>query len=102
LLPRSVEESRRIARRILGPLLDYDKRHDGELLTSVRVFLTNDGSWQRTAAELGIHRQTLVYRLRRAEELTGLKPTSTEGATQLWLALCGADRANLKLDDLAT
>ena len=102
LLPRSVEESRRIARRILGPLLDYDKRNDGELLTSVRVFLTNDGSWQKTADELGIHRQTLVYRLRRAEELTGLKPTSTEGATQLWLALCGADRANLKLDDLAT
>lgn len=100
LLPRTVEESRRIARRILGPLLDYDRQHDGDLLVSVRSFLANDGSWQKTADQLGIHRQTLVYRLRRVEELTALKPTSTEGAAQLWLALSGVERANLSLDDL--
>ncbi len=100
LLPRTVEESRRIARKILGPLLDYDRQHDGDLLVSVRTFLANDGSWQKAADQLGIHRQTLVYRLRRVEELTALKPTSTEGAAQLWLALSGVERANLSLDDL--
>jgi sugar diacid utilization regulator len=50
--------------------------------------------------DLGVHRQTLVYRLRKAEQLTGLKPTSTRGAAMLWLALQAADSAHLSLHDL--
>ncbi len=81
---------------------DHDRGHDGDLVGSVRVFLRNDGAWQRSADELGIHRQTLVYRMRRVEQLTGLKPTSTEGSAMLWLALAAADRAGLSLDDCVT
>ncbi|MBY4575494.1 hypothetical protein ACN94_18195 [Gordonia paraffinivorans] len=99
-LPRSVEETRRFVRATLGPLIAHDKHSDSDLVKSVRVFLRHDGAWQRSADELGIHRQTLVYRLRRVEQLTGLKPTSTEGSAMLWLALTGAERANLDLDEL--
>jgi purine catabolism regulator len=81
-------------------LVTYDRTHDGSLVDSLRTFLRNDGGWQRTASDLGIHRQTLVYRLRKAEELTGLKPTSTRGSAMLWLALQAADSAHLSIDDL--
>ena len=64
------------------------------------MFLRKDRAWQRSADELKIHRQTLVYRLRRVEELTSLKPTSTEGSAMLWLVLSAAERANLCLDEL--
>jgi PucR family transcriptional regulator, purine catabolism regulatory protein len=99
-LPRSVEDIRRMVRKTLGPLIDYDKDNDSGLVKSVRVFLRNDGVWQTSADELSIHRQTLVYRLKKVEQLTGLKPTSTEGAALLWLALSAADRAELNLDEL--
>lgn len=99
-LPRSIEDTRTLVRRVLGPLITHDKDNEGSLLESVRVFLRNDGAWQKSADELNIHRQTLVYRLRRVEQLTGLKPTSTEGSAMLWLTLSGAERAKLSLDDL--
>ncbi|WP_072690393.1 PucR family transcriptional regulator [Rhodococcus marinonascens] len=99
-LPRSLEATRRQVRDILGPLIVHDRTHEGNLVDSVKVFLRNDGAWRKSAEELKIHRQTLVYRLRRVEQLTGLKPTSTEGSAMLWLALSGAERSKLTLDEL--
>lgn len=101
-LPRSVDDTRTLARKILGPLVAHDKRNDNDcdLIRSVRVFLRNDRALQKSADELGVHRQTLVYRLRRTQELTGLKPTATEGSAMLWLALSAADRANLSLNEI--
>ncbi|WP_068269779.1 PucR family transcriptional regulator [Aldersonia kunmingensis] len=100
-LPSSVEDLRHLVRSTLGPLIDHDRANDGDLLESVRVFLRNDGVWQTSADALNIHRQTLVYRLKKVEQLTELKPTTTEGAARLWLAFTAAERANLSLDELA-
>jgi purine catabolism regulator len=99
-LPASVESIRRLVRSTLGPLIDHDRANAGELVESVRVFLRLDGVWQASADALNIHRQTLVYRLKKVEQLTGLKPTSTAGSAMLWLALTAADRAELPLEDL--
>jgi hypothetical protein len=43
-----------------------------ELARTAEVFLDHAGQAGRTAAALGIHRQTLYYRLARVEALTGL------------------------------
>ncbi|TYB59542.1 PucR family transcriptional regulator [Nonomuraea sp. PA05] len=42
---------------------------DAELAQTVEVYLDRGGHVQKTAAELGIHRQTLYYRLGKAERL---------------------------------
>lgn len=99
-LPTSVEDLRRIVSVTLGPLIEHDRRSDGDLVQTVRVFLNNDGSWKLSAEQLNIHRQTLVYRLKRVAALTGLSPTTTQGAARLWLALAAADRAEMPLDDI--
>ncbi|WP_162795626.1 PucR family transcriptional regulator, partial [Nonomuraea lactucae] len=44
---------------------------DGELAHTVETYLDLGGHAQRTAIELGIHRQTLYYRLGKAERLLG-------------------------------
>ncbi|MFI6707153.1 PucR family transcriptional regulator [Nonomuraea sp. NPDC050478] len=44
---------------------------DPELARTVEVYLDLGGHAQKAAAELGIHRQTLYYRLGKAERLTG-------------------------------
>lgn len=97
--PHSVEDSRRLVSRILGPLIAYDLRHGSDLLHTVQTFLDNDGAWQTSADLLRIHRQTLNYRLRRVDEICGYSPVSTSGAAMLWLALATADKAGIDLRD---
>jgi hypothetical protein len=50
-----------------------------DLVTTLDSFYRNDMSRSRTAAELDIHPRTLDYRLRRAQDLTGLNPVSVRG-----------------------
>jgi purine catabolism regulator len=95
LLPDTVAEAAAIAYRYLGPLLDYDRSHGTELVATIEAFLSSDGSWKRTSERLHIHRQTLVYRLKTVEQLTGLKPTSTLGTASLWLALQAGHAAGI-------
>ena len=85
--PRSIAEMRSLVSRVLGPLLDHDRQTGSDLVRSLEVFLRNDSSWVRSATALGVHRQTLVYRLNQVERLTGLKPTSTAAVAAFWTAI---------------
>lgn len=85
--PKTVAEARAAVARYLGPLIDYDRSNGLSLLDTLATFIDNDGSWKATAADLGIHRQTLVYRLKVIEQLTGLKPTTSSATARFWVAL---------------
>ena len=61
-----------------------------ELARTTEVFLDCAGQAGRTAAQLGIHRQTLYYRLSRVEQLTGLDLDDGEDRLLLHMALKGA------------
>jgi hypothetical protein len=61
-----------------------------ELARTAEVYLDRAGQAGRTAAELGIHRQTLYYRLSRVEQLTGLDLADGEDRLLLHMALKGA------------
>lgn len=90
-LPRSLSEAERAVRQVLGPLLDYDAAHRACLVRSLRVFLSHNRSWQKAAADLHVHKQTLVYRMRRVEELLGKRLDRTQDVAELWLALEAAE-----------
>ncbi|MFD7866846.1 PucR family transcriptional regulator [Streptomyces sp. NPDC059783] len=66
------------------PLLAPAQR---ELAHTAEVFLDRAGQASRTAAELGIHRQTLYYRLSRVQQLTGLDLNDGEDRLLLHMAL---------------
>ena len=57
--------------QVLGSVERWDLDHGTELLETLRAFLSNGGRWRATAAHLHIHHNTLRYRLRRVELLTG-------------------------------
>jgi hypothetical protein len=61
-----------------------------ELARTAETYLDCAGQAGRTAAELGIHRQTLYYRLSRVEQLTGLDLDDGEDRLLLHMALKGA------------
>ncbi|NJP69214.1 PucR family transcriptional regulator [Streptomyces sp. ventii] len=64
----------------VAALLRPDHR---ELARTVESYLDHAGQAGRTAAALGVHRQTLYYRLSRVEQLTGLD--LSDGADRLLL-----------------
>ncbi len=86
-LPRNLSEAEHAVREVLGALLDYDATHDSRLVASLRTFLGHNRSWGKAAESLHIHKQTLVYRMRRVEELTGRRLDRTGDVAELWLAL---------------
>lgn len=58
-----------------------------ELARTAETYLDHAGQAGRTAAELGIHRQTLYYRLSRIEQITGLGLDDGEDRLLLHMAL---------------
>ncbi|WP_411114516.1 PucR family transcriptional regulator [Streptomyces sp. 029-5] len=69
---------------VIRPLLDPVHT---ELAHTAEVFLDHAGQAGRTASALGIHRQTLYYRLSRIEQLTGLELDDGEDRLLLHMAL---------------
>jgi DNA-binding PucR family transcriptional regulator len=91
LMPRSPAEAQALVDQVLGPLLAYDADHGARLVDTVRVFVRADGSWQRAAAVVHVHKQTLGYRLRKVEELTGRGFARTQHLAEWWFALQALD-----------
>lgn len=58
-----------------------------ELFESLKIYFEDDLSLSKTAKKLKIHRNTLVYRLERINEITGFDPRVFNEAFQLQLAL---------------
>ncbi|MGE8059533.1 PucR family transcriptional regulator [Pseudomonas sp. NPDC089547] len=92
-LPDSLDEAQRLHRDVLGALLDYDLQQNTQFNQTLRTFLEHNRSWQKAAQHLNVHKQTLVYRIRRIEEITGRSLDSTEDVAVLWIALRAGDIA---------
>lgn len=74
-------------RSTLGPVLDLKESRRLLLLESLETWFAASGSVEEAARRLFVHPNTLRYRLRRVEELTGLSLRSPHGQVRLDLAL---------------
>jgi sugar diacid utilization regulator/GAF domain-containing protein len=75
------------ARRTLRPLIDHDRAHGGDLLHTLRAFLEEDRVQRRAAARCFVHVNTIVYRVRRIEELLGVDLGDPAAVFDITLAL---------------
>jgi DNA-binding PucR family transcriptional regulator len=80
---------RSVSDRLLGPLQEYDDRHNAELISTLRSFLACDGSWSACASRLYVHVNTVRYRIGRVEELTGRNLSALADRVDFFLALRG-------------
>jgi purine catabolism regulator len=85
--PATLSEAHGAVDRVLGPLLIRDRDHHSALVHTLRVFLESNRSWKRASEALFIHKQTLVYRIRHIERLTGRRLDNTHDVAELWFAL---------------
>jgi purine catabolism regulatory family protein/PucR-like helix-turn-helix protein len=72
---------------LLRPLYEHDATGRGDLVASLRAWLSRHGQWDAAAADLGVHRHTLRYRMRRVEEILGRSLDDPDTRMELWLAL---------------
>ena len=85
---RETSELRTFVSQALGTLERRDQR--GTLRETLRAYLETGGSHADASNRLGIHRNTLAYRIRRISELIG----RDAGDPRLWLTLHLALRAS--------
>lgn len=78
---------RSYADRLLQPLIDYDRTHQSDLVRTLTTFLDCTGSWNACAERLHVHVNTVRYRIRRVEELTGRDLTTMSDRVDFFLAL---------------
>ena len=64
-----------------------EKKINETLLETLKAFFDNNLSISKTAQVIYVHRNTLLYRLRRVKEITGLDPKKFDDAIQLRIAL---------------
>ncbi|WP_329227717.1 helix-turn-helix domain-containing protein [Streptomyces sp. NBC_01460] len=76
-----------LADRVLGPLDRLDPADRDVLIETLTAWLDSDGSAQRAGAKLYCHRNTVLNRLRRFEQLTGRCLTRPTDAVEVSLAL---------------
>jgi hypothetical protein len=62
-------------------------RGDGELVDTLRAWLANHGSWDRTATALGVHRNSVRHRMSKVERLLDVNLGDPEVRMELWFAL---------------
>jgi purine catabolism regulator len=75
------------ADRVIGPLAQYDDDHRGSLVETISAFFLNHGNISKTAESLYVHRNTLLYRLDRIQELTNHDLNQSDMRLALHLAL---------------
>ncbi|MFD7155577.1 PucR family transcriptional regulator [Kribbella sp. NPDC059898] len=89
-------EGRRIASAVLGPVLVLPAEDREVMLSTIDAYIRHEGSAEHAARVLNCHPNTIRYRLRRLQELTGRSLTDPRDAAEL----AGASYA-VRLDPIA-
>ena len=82
-----METFRNLAGNTLGILEEYDKKHGTCYMETLRVLTENLGARKETAEALYLHRNTLSYRIRQIEQLTGYNLNDPQTLFQVQLAV---------------
>ncbi|HWM98193.1 MAG TPA: GAF domain-containing protein [Streptosporangiaceae bacterium] len=78
---------RRFAADVLHTVAEHEERHGGDLLATLRAWLSAGCSTAAAADALVVHRNTVTYRLGRIEQLTGRSLRDSRVRLELELAL---------------
>ncbi|MBQ8975376.1 MAG: helix-turn-helix domain-containing protein [Oscillospiraceae bacterium] len=96
------KEHRYMFHRALNVLGAYDAENDSHLCQTLRCYLVNEQNTVHTAKALFIHRNTLMYRLQKIDQLTHLDLGDIDVRMRLMLSfyLLDAKAAGLEQDDI--
>lgn len=73
---------------VLAPLAQYDARTGSDLVHTLRTYVERGGALAETGETLFLHRNSVLYRLHRIQELSGIDPH--DRATRMTLLVAWA------------
>jgi len=73
--------------QVLGPLIDYDQRHNADFVHTLGTFLAHNGNLQATARELSLHVNSVTYRMQRIQAIAGMDLEQSEDRLLAQVAL---------------
>jgi len=85
--PVDSEEVAGFCEETLGALIEYDRKHNSDLIKTLEVYLDCLGSWAQAAEILNVHPNTLGYRIARIGELLGIDLKLPDQRLSLELAI---------------
>ncbi|MBO1915177.1 helix-turn-helix domain-containing protein, partial [Microvirga sp. 3-52] len=71
---------------MLGQLYRYDALHNTDYVTFLRIFLEENGSTSKISKRLFIHRNTVLYKIKKVERLLDMDATNPFTKTNLYMA----------------
>lgn len=86
------EQIREIALSTIGKLIEYDRKKEMDLIPTLATYIRYHRNVSKSARALNLHRQSLLYRLRKIESLTGVSLGDTDNfflldfSIKLWSA----------------
>lgn len=81
---------------ILGNLYRYDQLHNTDLVNFLRIYLQVNGSTTKISKQQFIHRNTVLYKVRKIEAILDMDLTDTFTKTNLSISLMIGDVMNQK------
>jgi DNA-binding PucR family transcriptional regulator len=87
LLQNTEEELLDFIMEVLGPLFEYDQSRKGELLPSLFAYLEYNQNAKEAASSIHVHTNTLMYRLKRIEEILSTDLSDSQQFLNIHLAV---------------
>jgi purine catabolism regulator len=75
-----------LLQRTIGPLVEYDSKHNTEFVRTAEVYFDCNYRLQQAADQLLIHQSSLKYRLQRIREILGQDPFYNKDHLEYYLA----------------
>ncbi|MGG7620596.1 PucR family transcriptional regulator [Bacillus coreaensis] len=80
-------ESHKVLQNLIYTLVDYEQKRGLDLINTLTAYISNFGNISQTSRALNLHRQSLLYRLKKIESITGKTLTDPDDLLLLHLSL---------------
>lgn len=81
----------RFYQAVLGPLDAYDKVNAAGCLDFLKVYLEEDGSTGKIGQRLFLHRNSVLYKINKIEDILGCRLSSLQSVSEITLAMAIRD-----------
>ncbi len=80
-------ELERFVKELLQPVFDYDRNKKGDLIKTLETYYETNRNLKLTSTKLFTHYNTVLYRIKKIEDLTGISLDNPENALNLEIAI---------------
>lgn len=75
------------SKELLGPLMDYDRQRDADLIKTLKAYFEAGGNVKRVSERLFTHYNTVIYRMQRIKEIADVDLEDSDMMLNLHIAL---------------